>query len=210
MSARSRRCSCAEQLTIDSFLTAEVPLTRGLVAIIDAADWERVSRYRWHAMPQDKRLFRAAANVANVVGRRKVLLHRFILSAPRDLEVDHVNGDPLDNRRCNLRLATAQENARNQGKTHGRSRYKGVSFRMDLRSRPWVAKLKVSGRTVHLGYFATEEEAARAYDAAAKRFFGEFARLNNFSEPMTTCAGLAGVRDRTPDDESPSEGGEAA
>jgi hypothetical protein len=94
--------------------------------------------------------------------------------------VDHINGNGLDNRKENLRVVTVVENARNsRGKVRSRkSQYKGVSFCIGRKS-PWRATIEAGGHgQKHLGYFSTEEEAARAYDQAAAEVFGEFAFLN--------------------------------
>jgi hypothetical protein len=97
--------------------------------------------------------------------------------------VDHKNGNGLDNTRTNMREATNQENARNQHKRAGTSsQYKGVCF-IPVGGR-WMASICLSGRSVHLGYHATEELAALAYDTAAREHFGEFARPN-FPDPTT-------------------------
>lgn len=97
-------------------------------------------------------------------------MHREIVDAP---EVDHRNGDRVDNRRANLRAATHLQNCQN-ARPKGQSRFKGVSR---YRER-WHARIKVPGRRIDLGSFHDEESAARAYDVAAREHFGEFARLN--------------------------------
>jgi hypothetical protein len=99
------------------------------------------------------------------------------LQAPDGLTVDHISGDLLDNRRANLRLCTLAENQRNSAKQRRAraSRYKGVH--RGKGPRPWVAQIGARPRC-HIGCFATEEEAGRAYDAEARRRWGEYARLN--------------------------------
>lgn len=106
--------------------------------------------------------------------RLKQYLHRVIV--PTELTVDHRNGDGLDNRRENLRPATDKQQMRNRPKIPGStSRYKGV-FRAPTGR--WTAQIKYDHKSRHIGMFATEEAAARAYDEAARRAFGEFARTN--------------------------------
>ena len=106
------------------------------------------------------------------------------MRAPRGLLVDHRNGDGLDNRRDNLRLATHSENMMNRPKIKSptTSRFVGVYF--DKARRLWVARIHLNGKCIWLGRFATEIEAAKAYDEAAKKYHGEFARLN-FPEATT-------------------------
>lgn len=103
-------------------------------------------------------------------------LHRFILKT--NLEVDHINGDTLDNRRCNLRSVTRQQNLMNQKKQTRKttSKYKGVSF--NKTNNKWSARITLNRKLMCLGSFKTEEIAAEAYNAAAKRLFGEYAKLN--------------------------------
>jgi len=104
-------------------------------------------------------------------------MHREMMNAPAGMLVDHRNGDNLDNRRSNLRLATPTENSCNRRKkTGGSSRYKGVTF--NRRSGKWFARIRIHGKCIFLGTFESEVEAARAYDAAAKKYHGEFACLN--------------------------------
>ena len=164
----------------------EIQLSQGQVAIIDAEDSRRVLRYRWYAH-KDKKAngswYAWTKTRKRKIGlRRRVKLHRFILLAPEDIEVDHVDGDGLNNRRCNLRLATRKQNRSNTGPLpNSSSGFKGVTWEKP-RSRNargyWRAQIKQNGRNRHLGQFQTEEEAAAAYDAAASKAFGEFAWLN--------------------------------
>ena len=159
----------------------EIPLGRsGRVALIDDEDFGRVSSAgRW----QFNMLGRNSHGVAYCYAQRKVpngkggsrtvMLHRFILDAPSGMMVDHLNHDGLDNRRCNLRLATRSENLANHRKGRGTSsRFLGVYWHK--LGRKWAAGC--SG--AHLGMFANEVDAALAYDRAASRAFGAFASLN--------------------------------
>lgn len=155
---------------------ATLPLTRGLVAVIDDADLPWLSRWKW-------RLLRSAPNIL-YPGRRaasgEIRLHRLIMDAQPGQIVDHINGDTLDNRRCNLRIATAAGNAQNRRKSSGakKSRFKGVAPYLGSKSRPWYALIRVDGKVLYLGAFADEADAARAYDQAALTHFGEYARTN--------------------------------
>lgn len=108
-------------------------------------------------------------------------MHRFIMGEPSGVRIDHVNGNGLDNRRENLRPATDAENQWNTGvrrKRAGLSRFKGVRFFKHGHRRKWSARIFANGVEHSLGYHLTQEEAARAYDEAAIKLHGEFARLN--------------------------------
>jgi hypothetical protein len=105
--------------------------------------------------------------------RAPVLMHRYLMGEPAE-DVDHWNRDSLDNRRENLRLATASQNIANGLSRGGSSKFKGVSWSRD----GWNASLRKNYKTIHLGRFDTEESAARAHDTAARQLHGEFARVN--------------------------------
>lgn len=157
--------------------TAEVRLFGGLVALVDSADVELVSGYRWHANVKPHTTYARTSVAMPGGGQRDVVMHRLIMNAPDGVEVDHRNRDGLDNRRANLRLATRQQNSVNRAAGGGTAGdYKGVSW--DGARGLWRARIKVDGRRRCLGRFKSEWEAAHAYNAAALAAWGEFAHLN--------------------------------
>lgn len=154
-----------------------IPLTRGHVALVDDEDFEALSQFKWGARRKDHLVYAVRKVRAGPYRQRDVLMHREILAAPRGTDVDHINGNGCDNRRANLRAATREQNARNsRARTDGTSRFRGVSWYRPLER--WRAALRGGGKTIHVGYFHNEEEAARAYDDAARQHHGAFASLN--------------------------------
>lgn len=154
--------------------TVEVPLTQGYVAIVDEADAGRVLSHKWHAQLNGRTVY-AVRKVTRTDGKQTaLLLHSFLTGYER---TDHRNGNGLDNRRSNLREATASENNQNaRQRSDNTSGFKGVH--RDKRRSKWRAQINFNGSAHRLGYFLTAEEAAHAYDAAAREFHGEYAALN--------------------------------
>jgi hypothetical protein len=151
-----------------------IPLTQDKFAIVDAEDYERLCKYKWHAL-KDHRTYYAR----NRRPHGMVLMHRVIINAPAGLVVDHINHNGLDNRKENLRLCTVAQNslnARPRNLPNKTSKYKGVSF--NKQRKLFVAATKHHKKTYYLGGFKDETDAAKAYDKKAKELFGEFAFLN--------------------------------
>lgn len=153
----------------------EILLSGGLIALVDAADYDRaVAAGPWHAKPGGRTVY-AHRNVQRADGAWTTQkLHVFIAGSPY---VDHRNGDGLDNQGSNLRPTTKKENAANARiRADSRTGFKGVGLHGP--SGRWRARVMCDGRSRHLGLFDNPEDAARAYDAAAIELFGEFARPN--------------------------------
>ena len=153
----------------------KIELTQGKFALIDDEDFELISRYKWY-------FSKLSLNYGRVVTRCKkkvknIKMHRLIMNAPDFFEVDHINGNTLDNRKINLRLVTHSQNQKNM-KTHkdNKSGYKGVSWHK--KAKKWQVHIKLNNKKGYLGLFLTKEEGALAYNKAALKHFGEFARLN--------------------------------
>jgi hypothetical protein len=146
-----------------------IELTQGKYAMVSDADYDYLNQWKWFAVYCD------GWYAARKEGTHTIYMHRQIMSAPRRMQVDHKNGDGLDNRRVNLRVCVIAENQRNSRRRRdNRTGYKGVSpYRGKYR-----AQIQVNGKNIYLGCFPTPERAAIAYDLAAETHYGMFARLN--------------------------------
>jgi hypothetical protein len=146
-----------------------IPLGDGRYAYVDAADYEWLRQWTWHAYPDGY----AARNENG----KKILMHRQIMQPPKGMVVDHIDANRANNCRFNLRVCTRQENMHNKRKHSGSSsQFKGVGYLK--RRRKWYARIWCMGERISLGNFDEEAEAARAYDRKAAELFGEYARLN--------------------------------
>jgi hypothetical protein len=150
--------------------TRFIPLTQGKLAIVDFEDYEAISKYKWCIMSTGY----AAKGALLPNGKRGlVLMHRVIMNTPNGMDTDHVNGDKLDNRRCNLRICSRSQNMQNQKAIRRKtSKYKGVCWHKAAKK--WL--VQVDGNFI--GHFSTEIDAALSYNWYAKKYFGEFAKLN--------------------------------
>lgn len=156
-------------------LPRKIFLYRTLVALVDWCDYDRCVTRKWCATNNGWGNYYVTSYVTGS-GRsgHRERLHRFVLAATKGQIVDHVNGNGLDNRRCNLRFCTPAQNTQNTRRKKSASGYRGV-WKSGSR---WRAVICVNRASIRLGYFATREAAALAYNAAAKHHHGEFATLN--------------------------------
>jgi hypothetical protein len=155
---------------------ASLELYGGFVVLYDDADEDLIKPYKWCLAEGSNTFYARTSNiVSNPV--RGMRMHRLILEPEPGEMIDHKNGNGLDNRRLNLRLATRAQNGMNRAPNrNATSRYKGVSW--DNQKGEWFACIRVEGKRIRLGFHACEIEAARAYDEAARHYFREFARPN--------------------------------
>jgi len=157
-------------------MVKEIELTRGYVSLVDDEDYAGLAMHKWRAMIHRLTVYAVRSGPRGDEPRTTVYMHRVLLDAPRSAEVDHEDGNGLNNRRVNIRLCTIAENGRNMRKHRGVSRYKGVYW--DKRDQRWVANIHVNRRHICLGLHVVELDAARAYDAAAREHYGAFAAVN--------------------------------
>lgn len=147
----------------------KIPLTRNRVALVDDEDFEELNKHKWTSSSH--------GYAKRAIFGKTVYMHREILGKVDGLEVDHKNGNGLDNRKENLRRCSRMENVRNQRCTRGgTSKYKGVSWHKIVGM--WRATIFKNGRHFQINHFKNEVDAAKAYDVTAKELYGEFARLN--------------------------------
>ncbi len=153
-----------------------IPLTQGKVALVDDADYEWLSQWRWCAHKNSR------SNVFYAVRGKRVIMHKEIMgpSPAPGLVVDHWDLDGCNNQRANLRWATLSQQRQNtRAFKNNKSGFKGVCPAAGCRpEHPWMAQIKIAGKSLYLGLYPTPELAAAAYNAAARKHFGEFAWLN--------------------------------
>lgn len=159
----------------------EIPLTKARAALVDDGDFEWLNQWRWYVSGG------RTPYVTRMVDRRWIFMHRLITAAPVGLFVDHANRDTFDNQRANLRLCSASQNMANR-------RIWGAGYRGVCQARRrWKAEIRAGRVRLRLGSFPTPEDAARAYDLAAVRAFGEFAVLNFPTLPEAREARVAQI-----------------
>ena len=172
-----------------------IPLTQGKFAMVDDADFERLNQWKWYAN-WDGFNWYAKRNIKTQKGKTVLFLHKAVFGPVVDgYEVDHRNGDTLDCRNQSLRQCTGSQNCANR-RNHklGKSGFRGVIFR-NGRPKPWIAS--IGSRSIcnyeSLGSFKTAIEAAKAYNVAALKRYGEFSILNDLSKYETTEKQTAGT-----------------
>lgn len=156
----------------------EIPLTRSYITIVDDEDYEELMRHKWCVRWTSRGCYAGrGSKFSDKCSTDTILMHREIMKALPGEQVDHKDRDGLNNQRKNLRICTPTQNQQNRRKQNGcSSRFKGVSWNKEAKR--WRAYILRDGIQCHLGYYGNEADAARAYNVAAIKHFGEFALLN--------------------------------
>ena len=159
----------------------EITLTKGMVTIVDDEDFDFLYQFKWCAH-KGRNTYYAARNSSRKDGPRKLILMHNVIAGdlPPGFVRDHKDGNGLNNQRNNIRTCTAQQNQMNSRprKNTSSTGFRGVShFKRDNK---WEAYINLNGKRRHLGLFPTKEDAARAYNNAAKELYGEYANLTKF------------------------------
>lgn len=161
-----------------SDLVKQIPLTQNQFALVDAEDYEYLMQWKWYALfKPNGNCFYAVRNSETLNGRRKMIkMHRLIMNNPK-INVDHIDHNTLNNCRSNLRVATHSQNMANRNsKKNGTSQYLGVGWHKVVNK--WYAGISKDNKSIHIGVFKNEIDAALAYNKKAIEIHGEFANLN--------------------------------
>ena len=151
----------------------KIKLTRGLVTQVDDEDYEYLNQWKWYAS-KNKSYYYVARTEWKGIHKKYFYMHRVIMNASKEIQIDHINHNTLNNQKYNLRLVTPSQNNMNRI-AGGKSKYIGVSY---AKGKYICAFIKVNGKTKYLGTFNTEEEAAKERDKASIKYFKEYALLN--------------------------------
>jgi len=154
--------------------TRVIKLTQGKNTLVDVGDYEFLSRFKWHAVSRGSKFYARNGKLG--------YMHRIIIHPGSDEQVDHRDGNGLNNVRSNLRRSSNSQNQMNKKKQGGNttSRYKGVYW--NKRDRIWVVRITRDGSRLFVGRFTSENKAALAYNKKASELFGDFALINNIFE----------------------------
>lgn len=157
-------------------LTLKSPKYGVKEVLIDDEDYDKIKGYIWHIYKRPYTFY--CGTFYKIDGKQKTIdLHRFLTNCPKGFDVDHINRDGLDNRRSNLRICTRSQNIQNQ-KIHKDNRYGARGLYWDKSRKKWQVRICINYKTIHIGRFENKEDAINAYNEAAKKYHGEFARVS--------------------------------
>ena len=155
-------------------MTRSTSLGQGLSTLVDDEDYELLSRFKW-------RIVESGGNSKSMYAVATIRLHRLIVACPNDMMIDHINGNPLDNRKSNLRICSNSENQQNTSSRGGSSQYKNVSY--SKRYDKWFAKFRFNGKEHFCGYHDTEEQARESVLKKRREICPNFSRSLSEVEP---------------------------
>ena len=156
----------------------KVKLTQDNYALVDDEDFERVNQYRWHTSFSGNNYYAVRTQGSTYANNKKcIMMHRFIFNCPNDKIIDHINHKTLDNRKCNLRICSSQQNSRNRYSLNNcTSKYKGVYYYNV--NKIYISAIYIKKKKQHLGCYKNDKDAARIYDYFANKYWQKFAYLN--------------------------------
>jgi hypothetical protein len=155
----------------------EIQLTQGKVAIVDDEDFEYLNQWKWHASKLGNKFYAQRHNNLLITKNIKILMHRNIMKPKKGFVIDHIDGNTLNNKKNNLRICTHAENMRNSKMPiNNTSGFKGVSY--VKKNNTYMSSIRFNDKKIYLGLFINPIDAAKAYNAAAVKYHGEFANLN--------------------------------
>ncbi len=155
----------------------KILLTQNQYTIIDNEDFKKVNQFKWSLDKCNNYFYVRRLKQKNNI-KTKIYLHRFIMNCPDNMQIDHINHNTLDNRKCNLRICTKSQNQINRLKRKNcSSKYKGVY--LHKQNQKWISEINYLGKKIYLGCFKTEKEAAKVYNKIVKKYHGEYVYLNN-------------------------------
>jgi hypothetical protein len=155
-------------------MAKEIQLTQGIVTIVDDDDYQYLNQFKWYLLKSHSNYYAIRTKRPE---NKLIQLHRIVIKAKQGEIVDHINGNKLDNRKCNLRICTKSQNCQNRKISKlNKSGFNGVSW--NVNNRKWVAQIAFNNKKMHLGFFNDLTEAAKSFNAAALKYHGEFANLN--------------------------------
>ena len=161
----------------------EIPLTQGKFALVDDEDYELLIKNKWRVSIgyATRNQITYSRELKKIVKQHSFLMHRVITNAPKGTQIDHINGNKLDNRKVNLRICTNSQNHANtflrKDNTSGK---KGINWCKQTKS--WRARITVNQKEIYLGRFKSLKKASEIYNSAATKYFGEFAKLNKIGD----------------------------
>ena len=157
----------------------EIQLTQGKVAIVDDEMFEFLNQWKWFASNKNGKFYVVRNITVSKNKQNSIFMHRFIMKPEKGFVIDHLDGNGLNNQKNNLRICTFGQNGMNRGsQSNNKCGFKGVHFFKNTTNKNWIAKICYNRKIIHLGTFIDPIEAARAYNDAALKYHGEFAKLN--------------------------------